>query len=1104
MNSPEAQKWKITDEEYLCLGCKRHHLESKIHELQSQIPIPPTAPPVLPPCDEVVQIVEIVNTVQDTVKVCNILNIDNSTVMEVPPTAQQIIKECPVCDKTVFRGIICNGTCNTKYHISCVGINREQGTLISSGARSWCCHRGACMDKTPSHEDALGGDEFELTATWGKYTGPELVNVINNGYLEVVKWRRNLFQLPTGDVGNRFIEEVTKVLRMFNCGSDLEPIALTMLMLMFPLLLQKPAPGSKVKTHIKYLEKRLTWWTEGKIELLFDECRAVQSRLSETKSTPQDNVKAFTRLMLQGKVSAALRFIGSQQSSLLDVTETVLKDLKALHPPSVQPEPDALVKGPLPRELSQVVIFENIDSKLIYNCAKKSSGSAGPSGADAEMWQRMLCSKQFRTRPAELCEAVAELARKLCVSDTKPSYLRAFIAGRLIPLAKKPSGVRPIGVGEILRRIVGKAVTSVLKPELVNSTAPIQTCAGISGGIEASIHAMRRIYEDPATEGILLIDASNAFNSLNRKAALNNIKYTCPEFSCYINNLYRGDAELFVANSEETVRSCEGTTQGGSESGGFYACGTVPIVDKDVSYSTSEQERTNKFAKKIWYADDGGGGGSLDQLLTWWQDVQKSGPLFGYFPKASKTWLIVKPGKLERAQKMFPGINVTDQGYKYLGSYIGSEAGQAQYVNTLVNEWIEDVNALAKIAKTEPQCAYSAYVYGMSKRWAFICRTTPDVNQQMRRLGHHISLTLIPAIVGKDHITDQMRLIFSMPAKYGGLGILEPESVCSLEYESSIKATCQLTNAIFSQQQILKIDEEAQQDTMKEVKQKKDAWSKSLHDRIRSEASESQAKIIDLASEKGASSWLTSLPLAKYGFALNKQMFQDGICLRYNFALKLVARTCVCGELYTVNHCMTCKKGGYVILRHNSLRDLFAEILEEVCSDVQIEPPLLPLTGEKLPHGSNTAPGARLDVSARNLWSPLAKAFIDVRIFNPQAKTNWDRSIPQMYTSHENEKKTEYLPRVLQVEKATFTPAVFSTSGGIGKEADKLIRRMAERMSAKRGETYSSVVSFLRRRFRFDLLKTCIIALRGYKKPSSTPAKIETLDMDLRGIATSC
>ena len=127
-------------------------------------------------------------------------------------------------------------------------------------------------------------------------------------------------------------------------------------------------------------------------------------------------------------------------------------------------------------------------------------------------------------------------------------------------------------------------------------------------------------------------------------------------------------------------------------------------------------------------------------------------------------------------------------------------------------------------------------------------------------------------------------------------------------------------------------------------------------------------------------------------------------------------------------------------------------------------------------------------MSARNLWSPLAKAFIDVRVFNPQAKANWVKSIPQMYKSHEEEKKQGYLPRVLQVEKGTFTPAVFSTSGGMGKEADRLLRRMAERMSIKRGENYSSVVSFLRRRFRFDLLKTCVIAMRGYKKPTTTAA----------------
>ena len=82
---------------------------------------------------------------------------------------------------------------------------------------------------------------------------------------------------------------------------------------------------------------------------------------------------------------------------------------------------------------------------------------------------------------------------------------------------------------------------------------------------------------------------------------------------------------------------------------------------------------------------------------------------------------------------------------------------------------------------------------------------------------------------------------------------------------------------------------------------------------------------------------------------------------------------------------------------------------------VEVEPLILPLTGEKLPKGLITS--------------------LDVRVFNPQAKANWKKSIPQMYKSHEEEKKQGYLSRVLhdaQVEKGTSTPAVFSTSGGMG------------------------------------------------------------------------
>ena len=75
--------------------------------------------------------------------------------------------------------------------------------------------------------------------------------------------------------------------------------------------------------------------------------------------------------MLQGRVSAALIFIGSQQTGLVPVNDEVIEDLKSNHPPSVEPVLESLIKGPLPRVLSQEVIFENIDGNLIYNISAR-------------------------------------------------------------------------------------------------------------------------------------------------------------------------------------------------------------------------------------------------------------------------------------------------------------------------------------------------------------------------------------------------------------------------------------------------------------------------------------------------------------------------------------------------------------------------------------------------------------------------------------------------------------------------------------------------------------------------------------------------------------
>ena len=108
--------------------------------------------------------------------------------------------------------------------------------------------------------------------------------------------------------------------------------------------------------------------------------------------------------------------------------------------------------------------------------------------------------------------------------------------------------------------------------------------------------------------------------------------------------------------------------------------------------------------------------------------------------------------------------------------------------------------------------------------------------------------------------------------------------------------------------------------------------------------------------------WLTSLPLKEMGFNLHKREFRDGLSLRYDWSITDIPSTCLCGEPFTIDHAMICMRGGFVIQRHNELRDLEAELLNMVCKDVVTEPVLQDVDGEQLTRGSNKAQDARLDM----------------------------------------------------------------------------------------------------------------------------------------------
>ena len=179
-------------------------------------------------------------------------------------------------------------------------------------------------------------------------------------------------------------------------------------------------------------------------------------------------------------------------------------------------------------------------------------------------------------------------------------------------------------------------------------------------------------------------------------------------------------------------------------------------------------------------------------------------------------------------------------------------------------------------------------------------------------------------------------------------------------------------------------------------------------------------------------------------------------------------------------------------MRHNMLRDAEANFMRQVCKDVAVEPELLPIGNER--RAGNTAEKARLDISARGVWSICEKSFFDVRVTYPAAPSQLAKPIKSIYREHENQKKNAYNDRVLQTEKSSFTPLVFSTSGGMGPECQRLNKRLAELIASKQKEVYSHVISHIRCTLRFALLRATLVAVRGVRGKSRCASDLDGND----------
>ncbi len=146
--------------------------------------------------------------------------------------------------------------------------------------------------------------------------------------------------------------------------------------------------------------------------------------------------------------------------------------------------------------------------------------------------------------------------------------------------------------------------------------------------------------------------------------------------------------------------SKEGTTQGDPLAMAMYAIGTQPLI-----------RRLDGHDKQVWYADDSSAGSCIERLKAWWDKLEEIGPRYGYFPKGSKTRVLVKQEVAKTAKEAFrdTDIQTSTEGGRYLGGAIGSVPFLTGYFKQKVEEWTEEVKTLSEYAKTRPHAAYAAF-----------------------------------------------------------------------------------------------------------------------------------------------------------------------------------------------------------------------------------------------------------------------------------------------------------------------------------------------------------------------------------------------------------
>jgi hypothetical protein len=860
---------------------------------------------------------------------------------------------------------------------------------------------------------------------------------------------------PTGALKAAIAEEKAECFETF-CETSVtkdKEFALKVNFLIPYLLLQKPVKKLKSEKTRRTLSRDLELWRGGELDDLAARAKQWASRKRESRRRspfekllpplPTEFASQVQREVAHGRIGSAGGMVseGKERKGPAPLTEDVKQTLQTLHPKARRTGKELpACKTPPPG------MFSFIDGEHIHKCLLKLRGAGGASGCSTDLIRSL--GRQKTPEGARLCEAYAGITRAVLEEELPAGCLAPLTINRLIPLQKDGGGIRPVGIGEAERRLIGMTVAGATKTDVQKACGALQTCAGLSGGCEASGLAMQEFWDDPEIEALLLIDARNAFNKASREEALRTAHQRCPSLAVPLRNFYGHESELRLEDGSNLM-SEEGTTQGCPLGMAMFCVSSIPLI-KEVSTPEMYQ---------VWCADDSGGAGKVTALRAWFGNLTEKGPAYGYEVNLSKTVAIVKPEFLERFRHSFEGlmdeggIRVVSGGdgnsvgavvgQRYLGVGVGSPSFREEFVKKKVEEWVAQIHRVAEVAELYPHEAYVLLVRSLIPRWRFVMRTTETSPSLFQPLEDALMDEFFPKTFGwtPKGLSD-LRIRCSLAVRNGGLAIPNPCLLANQEHKNCVESNSVLVHAIRSQDWNFVEDRKTLEDRRELRHALSDEEEKQISRNLLSKLKGRDRKGLEEILEGGCSAWLGAVPLEYLGLNLERTTFRDAVALRMGLPMPdpLPPHCGSCGAAdFDITHALKCKKGAWVRRRHEEVKHAWTTLFKKVSTTVTEEPYLPFPAGLKVTKKSTSLKlDARADIFVRGVSRPLSSDYYDVAVIDTGTNCHVGKKSLVALRGKESRKKDKYQERVQAA--GSFTPLVCSVYGTLAPDAAKTLQ----------------------------------------------------------------